>query len=75
MSLRCSSDYSSRLALMTRQVKQYSSMLEATEKAAETRLFASRIYEEDKTVIKGKIAKTLTDMNLVMTVMKQCTHA
>jgi hypothetical protein len=71
MSLRCASDYSSKLALMTSQVKQYRAMLEATEKAAEHRLFSAHIYEEDKVVLQSKIAKKLVDMKLVM---KQCVH-
>jgi hypothetical protein len=71
MSIRCSSDYTAKLALMTSQVKQYRAMLEATEKAAERRLFPAHIYAEDKTVIQGKIVKKLLDMRAVM---KQCTH-
>ncbi len=46
-------------------------MLEATEKAAEHRLFSPRIYEEDKTVIQAKIVKKLLDMK---DIMKQCNH-
>ena len=71
MSVRCSSDYSAKLALITSQVKQYHAMLEATSKAAERRLFPAHIYEEDKAVIQGKIVKKLLDMKAVM---KQCTH-
>jgi len=56
---------------MIAQVRQYKSMLEATEKAAERRLFSPRIYEEDKAVIQGKIVKKLLDMK---DIMKQCNH-
>jgi hypothetical protein len=56
---------------MIAQVRQYKSMLEATEKAAERRLFSPRIYEEDKAVIQAKIAKKLLDMK---DIMKQCNH-
>jgi hypothetical protein len=72
MSARCSSsDYSSKIASMVTQVKQYKSMLEATEKAAERHLFSPRIYEEDKAVLQAKIAKKLLDMK---DIMKQCNH-
>jgi hypothetical protein len=72
MSARCSSsDFSSKISGMAAQVKQYKSMLEATEKASASRLFAARIYEEDKTVIQAKISKKLLDMK---DIIKQCTH-
>ena len=61
MNSRCvsSADISSKIA-------QYKSMLEATEKAAKLKLFASHIYEEDKIVIQRKIA------TLIMKSMQQC---
>ena len=71
MATRCTSDVSSKLALLGVQVKQYRAMLDATEKAAERRLFAAHIYEEDKAVIQGKIVKKLLDMKVIL---KQCQH-
>ena len=73
MSTRCSSsDLSSRISGIVSQVKQYKSILAATEKAAtERKLFPPRIYDEDKVILQAMIAKKLLAME---DIMRQCSH-
>ncbi len=69
MATRCSSTDSSKLTVILGQIQQYRSMLSATEKAAERKLFASHIYEEDRTILQAKIAMRV---KAAQSLIRQC---
>jgi hypothetical protein len=58
MAARCVSTDSSKLTNILAQIQQYRSMLAATEKAADRKLFASHIYDEDRAILQAKIMKS-----------------
>ena len=51
------------------QIRQYRSMLTATEKAAEMKLFAVRIYDEDKKLLETRIAVRIA---AAQSILRQC---
>jgi hypothetical protein len=69
MSARCSSSDISKLPLLQGQIRQYRSMLAATEKAEDRKLFSSHVYDEDKRILQTKIEVRL---KVVQTILRQC---
>lgn len=67
---RCSSMDASKLTYLLGQIQQYRGMLAATEKAAERKLFAVHIYDEDKNLLETKIAVRVM---AAQSIMRQCT--
>lgn len=66
---RCSSMDMSKLTRIVDQIQQYRGMLSATEKAADRKLFAVHIYDEDRKLLETKIA---VRVNAAQSIMRQC---